>query len=139
MTGEAIRPPALITTRRGAPGGGPARPLPIGSTMQGDGSPMSATSPPTPDDERWAAGPASRNGAAPTARSAGVHRLVVLGYITAVSMPPIGLVVGILVAMRPTRMSSKHGALIIVVSIIASLGWILILTSSALNTASTDY
>ncbi|MGP0052862.1 MAG: hypothetical protein ACLPZR_29060 [Solirubrobacteraceae bacterium] len=100
---------------------------------------MSATSPPTPDDERWGAGSASTNGATPTAWSAGAYRVVVLGYITAVSIPPIGLILGILIAIRPTRMNSKQGALIIVISIIASVAWILILTSSALNTASTDY
>jgi hypothetical protein len=100
---------------------------------------MSATSPPTPDDERWAADYPSRNGAASNARRDSVHRLVVLAYIMAVSMPPIGFILGIVVAIRSAKMKSRHGAWIIVVSIIAAFVWILILTSGALSTASTDY
>jgi hypothetical protein len=111
----------------------------VGSTMRGEVSPISATSPPTPDDERWDADYASRNGAASNVRRDSVHRLVVLAYITAVSMPPLGFVLGIVVAIRSAKMNSKHGAWIIVVSIIASLVWILIITSGALSTASTDY
>jgi hypothetical protein len=100
---------------------------------------MSATSPPTPDDERWAAVYASSNGAAAIVRRDSVHRLVVLAYIMAVSMPPIGFILGIVVAIRSAKMSSRHWAWIIVVSIIAAFVWILILTSGALSTASTDY
>jgi hypothetical protein len=107
--------------------------------MRGEVSRISATPPPTPDDERWDADYASRNGAAANVRSDSVHRLVVLGYIMAVSMPPIGFFLGIVVAIRSTKMNSKHGAWIIVVSIIASLVWILIITAGALNTTSTDY
>lgn len=107
--------------------------------MRGEVSRISASSPPTPDDERWTADYASSNGATAKVRSDSVRRLVVLGYITAVSMPPIGLILGIVVATRPTKTNSKHGASIIVISIIASFAWILILTSGFLNTASTDY
>jgi hypothetical protein len=100
---------------------------------------MSATSPPTPDDERWSADYPSSNGATSRMTSESVRRLVVLAYITAVSMPPIGFVLGIVVALRSTKMRSRQGAWIIVVSLIASVAWILIITSGALSTASTDY
>jgi hypothetical protein len=108
--------------------------------MRGEVAVIRDTSPPTPDDERWAAPDyASGNRAAANLRRDSVHRLVVLGYIIAVSMPPIGFILGIVVAIRSTKMNSKHGVWIIVVSIIASLVWLLIITSGALNTASTDY
>jgi hypothetical protein len=57
----------------------------------------------------------------------------------AVSMPPLGFILAIVVAIRSTEMNSKHGAWIIVVSIIASLVWILIIISGALSTPSTDF
>jgi 4-amino-4-deoxy-L-arabinose transferase-like glycosyltransferase len=57
----------------------------------------------------------------------------------AVSMPPLGFILAIVVAMRSTKMNSKHAAWIIVVSIIASLVWILIIISGALSTPSTDF
>jgi hypothetical protein len=57
----------------------------------------------------------------------------------AVSMPPIGFILGIVVAVRFTKMNSRHAAWIIVVSIIASLVWTLIILSGALNTPSTDF
>jgi hypothetical protein len=69
-----------------------------------------------------------------TARS---DRLVVLAYITAIAMPPIGLILGIVVATRPT-ISSKHGASIIVLSIIACALWFLVLASGVLTTPSND-
>jgi hypothetical protein len=64
-------------------------------------------------------------------------RLVVLGYITAIAMPPIGLILGIVVATRP-RINSKHGASIIVLSIIAGVLWFLFLASGVLTTPSND-
>ena len=100
---------------------------------------MSATSPPTPDDERWAADYASRNGAVASVRSESVHRLVVLAYITAVSMPPIGFILAIVLAIRSPKTNSKHAAWIIAVCVVASIVWLLIITSGALNSASTDY
>lgn len=100
---------------------------------------MSPTSPPTPDDKRWAAGSASRNGAAANVRGDSMHRFVVLGYIMAASMPPIGLILGIVLAIRSTRTNSRHGVGIILVSIIAVLVWIPIIVSGALNTPSTDF
>jgi hypothetical protein len=69
--------------------------------------------------------------------SAHSDRLVVLGYITAVATPPIGLILGIVVAARP-RISSKHGASIIVLSIVACVLWFLLLASGVLTTPSSD-
>jgi hypothetical protein len=99
---------------------------------------MSATTPPTPDGEDWTVDHASSNGARATVRSDSPDRLVVLGYITAVAMPLIGLVLGIVVATRPGKANSKHGALIIGLSIIGSIVWFLVFTSGVLTDSSND-
>ncbi len=99
---------------------------------------MSATSPPTPDGEPWTADYASSNGATANVQSDSIRRLVVLGYITAFAMPLIGFILGIVVVMNPAKASSKHGPRIIAISIVASIVWILILSSGALTATSTD-
>jgi hypothetical protein len=99
---------------------------------------MSATTPPAPDDERWP-DHVSRNGATANVRRDSVHRFVVLGYILAASMPPIGLVLGIVLAIRSTGPNSRHGLGIIAVSVVASLVWIPIIVSGALSTPSTSF
>jgi hypothetical protein len=55
----------------------------------------------------------------------------------AVAMPPIGFGLGVVVAVRFSDLRSKHGAWIIVISIVSSAIWILIITSGALNTTDT--
>ena len=55
----------------------------------------------------------------------------------AVSVPPIGFALGIVIAVRFRNLRSKHGAWIIVLSILASIIWILIIASGALNTTTT--
>ena len=79
------------------------------------------------------------NGAASNAQRNRARQLVVLAYILAISIPPLGFVLGIVVILRSSMASSKHGALIIVVSVVATVVWILILTSGALNTTDTGY
>lgn len=99
---------------------------------------MSFPRPPTRDGSRWTAGHPSNNGAAASASSESIQRLVVLGYITAVAMPPVGLILGLLLALRLGRPNSKRGIWIIVVSIIASIVWVLLLATGALNPNSND-
>ena len=99
---------------------------------------MSAATPPTPDGEHWTVDYASSNGATANVRSDSARRLVVLGYITAVAMPLIGFILGIVVATRPGKPNSKHGAWIIVLSIIASIVWILVFRSGVLTATSND-
>ena len=60
----------------------------------------------------------------PEERAGGI---VVVGYITAVLMPLIGFILGIVVATRPAKATSKHGAWIIVISIVAFFIWLAIL------------
>ncbi len=99
---------------------------------------MRAMTPPTPDGEDWTAHYASSNGSTAKIRSDSARRLVVLGYITAVALPLIGLILGIVILTRPTKANFKHGALIILLSIIAGIVWILVFSSGALTSTSND-
>jgi hypothetical protein len=99
---------------------------------------MSATTPPSPDQERWTTDYVSSNGSASKAKSERIRRLVVLGYITAVAMPGIGLILGIVVATRPIKAYSKHGVWIIVVSVLASVVWIVVLASGVFAVTNND-
>ena len=105
--------------------------------MRAEVRPICAQSPPTSDDDRWGAAYASRNGAASNGGRATASRLLVLAYIMAISVPPIGFGLAIVIGVRFKNLRSKHGACIIVISIVASVIWILVLTSGALNTTTT--
>ena len=100
---------------------------------------MRTPSPPTPDDNGWVAGYASRNGAASSARRESARRLIVLAYILAVSMPPLGFGLGVVIAVRFSGGRSRHGVWIILVSILASIIWVLIIAGGALNTTNSDF
>lgn len=80
-----------------------------------------------------------RNEAPADVPNPGPVRLVVLAYITACAMPPVGFVLGIVVWLRLTRPISKHGPWIIVLSIVAAGIWWLIISGGALNTTNTGY
>jgi hypothetical protein len=63
--------------------------------------------------------------------------LVVVAYITAVLMPLIGFILGIVVATRPSKVTSKHGAWIIVISIVAFIVWLAIALNGAQSAVTT--
>lgn len=90
---------------------------------------MSTGRPPPRQSPDHAAG-----GSAPSNLSSDtLQRLVVLGYITAVAMPPIGLILGLLLAGRLNKPNSKQGIWIIVVSVIATGVWVLALAVGLLD------
>ena len=93
---------------------------------------------PAPNGKPWTTDYASSNGASGRTPSAGPSRLVVLGYITAFALPLLGLVLGVVVATRPARSTSRHGRWIIGISIIASVVWALVFTSGVLTSTSND-
>ncbi len=99
---------------------------------------MRATTPPNRDGERWPADYVSSNGASANVRLARDRRLVVLGYITAVALPLIGLIIGIVVATRTTKANSRHAAGIIVLSLVAAGIWILVFASGVFAVPSND-
>jgi hypothetical protein len=89
--------------------------------------------PPIRDDSRWAADYAKDNDASANVSSDTIQRLVVLGYITAVAMPPVGFILGLVLAVRLTKPSSRRGIWIIALSVIAAIAWILALSTGLLN------
>ncbi len=90
--------------------------------------------PPRPGDDYL-----SPNGASDRAWNQSFLRLVVVGYILAVAMPPVGLVLGVVVVVRGARARSRHGWLIILVSVVAAAVWALIIASGALNTTQSQF
>jgi hypothetical protein len=103
---------------------------------------MSSAGPPTPDGNPWTADHVSTNGATghgpARVRSGSPSRLVVLAYITAVALPLLGLLLGIVVVTRSDRATSKHGTWIIILSIIGSIIWALVFVSGVLTSTSND-
>jgi hypothetical protein len=92
---------------------------------------MSSPTPPTYNGSR----PAAEYGQGRLARlsSESIQRVVVLGFITAVAMPPIGFVLGLLLAVRLEGSDSKRGRWIIAVSVIAAILWVVTLATGVVN------
>jgi hypothetical protein len=80
----------------------------------------------------------SDNGAGSRSRQITTQRVVVVGYILAVAVPPLGFAIGIVLMLRP-RLPSRHGALIVLVSIIAAVTWLLLVNAGALKDTSQGY
>jgi hypothetical protein len=99
---------------------------------------MSPTTPPSPNGKHWTVDYTSSNGHTAKVRNDRDYRLVVLGYITAVAMPLIGFVLGIVVASRPNKANSKHGAWIVGLSIVGSILWLLVFNSGVLTSTTND-
>lgn len=99
---------------------------------------MSTGQPPKPDGERWATQYVSSNGASANTWSDPAYRVVVAGYIVAVAMPPIGFVLAVVLARRGFKPYATHWRWIMVISLIAAVGWTLILASGALTSTSNE-
>lgn len=87
----------------------------------------------------WAASHPSRNGSAPTVWSVTAYRMVVLAYILAVSIPPIGFTMGVVIAIRFEKPASRQAVWIIALSIVAAIAWVAIIAGGALNFSDTDF
>lgn len=61
------------------------------------------------------------------------QRILALGYITAVAIPPVGLIIGIVIALRVQRPLNRHATWIIVISVIAAAAWIAVFASGAIS------
>jgi hypothetical protein len=107
--------------------------------MRAEVSQMRASSTPPSDDARGASHVGSQNGRVPDGQSASAYRLVVLAYILAISMPPIGFILGLILAIRFHKPASKQGVWVIAVSVVAAVVWTLIVAGGALNTPTTDF
>lgn len=61
------------------------------------------------------------------------QRTVALGYITAIAIPPVGLIVGIMIARRRQQPLARHAIWIIVISLIATVVWVAVFASGAIS------
>ena len=94
---------------------------------------MSAPEPAKHDVNAWPGDHLSANGASPRAAAGGSHRVVVLGYITAVAMPPVGFIIGLVLAVRVRAPASRRGLWIITLSVVAAIGWVLAVATGLLS------
>jgi hypothetical protein len=99
---------------------------------------MATSTPPTPEGPRWTSEPKSSNGTLNSALRQTTMRLVVVAYISAVAMPPIGLILGIVVRTRPLKKVSRHGLWIILLSILAAGIWFLVFKTKSLTSDNSD-
>jgi hypothetical protein len=83
------------------------------------------------------AGYPSSNGGSAEGPSRGFSRLLVVAYILAFSLPPLGLVLGVIVALRLGK--PRHAIWIVLISLVTAAVWVLLLTSGSFNNAGTDY
>lgn len=100
---------------------------------------MSAATPPTPDPESWTSDPATRNGARASVRRSSLDPVVVLAYISAVSMPPVGFVLAIVIALGKRSAKARHAVLITAVGILACGMWAVIIASGALTSTNSSF
>lgn len=65
-----------------------------------------------------------------------LERVIVLSYILAVAMPPLGFLLAVGLGIR-TR--SKHWPWIVLLSIVAAGIWVIIISAGGLNTTNESY
>jgi hypothetical protein len=65
------------------------------------------------------------------------RRLLVLAYVTAFAIPPVGFILGIVVAIR-LKAYSRHALWIIAISLVAGVIWVLVFSSGVLTTESNN-
>jgi ABC-type sugar transport system permease subunit len=94
---------------------------------------MSSPTPPTHNGRGPAADYRGAGGNLARLPSETIQRVVVLGFITAVAMPPVGFVLGLLLALRLDKPHSRRGLWVVAVSIIAAILWVLTLATGIVN------
>ncbi|MGN6868077.1 MAG: hypothetical protein ACTHMY_06710 [Solirubrobacteraceae bacterium] len=78
------------------------------------------------------------NGSRPYTHPTALQRAVVMGYILAVALPPLGFAAGLVLVLSPRR-RSKHGAWIVLLSIAAGVIWALLISAGALKDTNQGY
>lgn len=67
-----------------------------------------------------------------------IQRFVVAGYIIALALPPLGFGIGLVLVLHPA-IRSRHGAWIVLLSILAAVIWALLISAGALNATNQGY
>jgi hypothetical protein len=83
-------------------------------------------------------GASSDNGTRPHSEPATIQRVLVVGYILAVAMPPLGFAIG-LALMLSARRRSRHAAWIALLSIVAAAIWVVLINAGALKQTGQGY
>jgi len=86
----------------------------------------------------WATGDPSSNGVGPGQTLRRAVRLITLGYIMAIAIPPAGLVLGIYILTRRAMPHARHGAFIIALSMVGAVIWVLVFATGALTDANSN-
>ena len=79
-----------------------------------------------------------KNGSRPYSAPTAHQRAIVLGYILAVAVPPLGFGMGVVLMLSP-RLRSKHGAWMVLISIVATVIWALLIGAGALKDTNQGY
>lgn len=80
----------------------------------------------------------SDNGSLSHSKQLTIRRVVVLGYILAFAMPPLGFAIGLVTMVAPS-VRSRHGLWIVLASVLAAVIWALLIASGALNDTNQGY
>jgi hypothetical protein len=80
----------------------------------------------------------SDNGSRSRSKQVTVERLIVVGYILALAMPPIGFAIGLVLMLSPS-LRSRHGVWIMLFSIVAAVIWVLMISAGALTDTNQGY
>jgi hypothetical protein len=80
----------------------------------------------------------SNNGSRPYSRPTTIQRVVVVGYILAVAVPPLGFAIGLTLIIS-ARLRTKHGGWIVLLSVVAAVIWVLMISAGALKETGQGY
>jgi hypothetical protein len=62
-----------------------------------------------------------------------IQRTLALGYITAIAIPPVGLIIGLMLVRRREQPVSRHALWIIAISVVATAVWVAVFASGAIS------
>jgi hypothetical protein len=80
----------------------------------------------------------SNGGSRSRSKQVTIQRLVVVGYILAVAMPPVGFAIGLILILLPDGRSTP-GLWMVLVSIVAAVIWAVMISAGALTATSQGY
>jgi hypothetical protein len=78
------------------------------------------------------------NGARPRSDQTTRQRVVVVAYILAVAVPPLGFAIAIGLMLSP-RLRSRHALWIVLISIVAAAVWLVMINAGALKDTGQGY
>jgi hypothetical protein len=83
-------------------------------------------------------GASGNNGTRPYSGPTTIQRVLVVGYILAVAVPPLGCAIG-LALLLSARRRSRHAVWIVLLSIVAAAIWLVLINAGALKQTGQGY